>query len=58
MITLGSPLATAATTLEEELYDRDRPDAVNLLAESGVDIVNLTNDDLMEYGKPGARRKP
>jgi len=53
MITLGSPLATAATTLEEELYDRDRPDAVNLLAESGVDIVNLTNDDLMEYGSRG-----
>jgi poly-gamma-glutamate synthesis protein (capsule biosynthesis protein) len=53
MITLGSPLATAATTLEEELYDRNRPDAVNLLAESGVDIVNLTNDDLMEYGSRG-----
>jgi poly-gamma-glutamate capsule biosynthesis protein CapA/YwtB (metallophosphatase superfamily) len=53
MITLGSPLATAATTLEEELYDRNRPDAVNLLAESGVDIVNLTNDALMEYGSRG-----
>jgi poly-gamma-glutamate synthesis protein (capsule biosynthesis protein) len=53
MVTLGSPLATAATTLEEELYARNRPDAVNLLAESGVDIVNLTNDNLMEYGTQG-----
>lgn len=53
MVTLGSPLASAATTLEEELYNRDRPEAVNLLAESGVDIVNLTNDSLMAHGAQG-----
>ena len=53
MITLASPLATAATTLEEELHNRNRPDAVNLLADSGIDIVNLTNDSLMEYGTQG-----
>jgi hypothetical protein len=53
MVTLGSPLATAATTLEEELYHRNRPDAVNLLAESGVDIVNLTDASLMEHGAQG-----
>jgi hypothetical protein len=53
MVTLGSPLATAATTLEEELHERNRPDAVNLLAESGIDIVNLTNDSLMEHGTQG-----
>jgi poly-gamma-glutamate capsule biosynthesis protein CapA/YwtB (metallophosphatase superfamily) len=53
MLTLGSPLATAATTLEEELHDVSRPEAVELLVESGVDIVNLTNESLMEYGVQG-----
>lgn len=53
MVTLGSPLARAATTLEEELYDRNRLEAVNLLAESGIDIVNLTNNSLMEHGTQG-----
>lgn len=53
LVTLGAPLATAATTLEEELYERNRPDAVNLLAESGVDIVNLADNNLMRHGDQG-----
>jgi poly-gamma-glutamate capsule biosynthesis protein CapA/YwtB (metallophosphatase superfamily) len=53
MLNLGSPLAAAATTLEEELHDVSRPEAVELLVDSGVDIVNLTNENLMKYGAQG-----
>jgi poly-gamma-glutamate synthesis protein (capsule biosynthesis protein) len=53
MVNLVTPLATAATSLDEELYHRTRLDAVNLLADSGVDLVNLTNSTLMDYGAEG-----
>ncbi|MFM7324234.1 MAG: CapA family protein, partial [Nodosilinea sp.] len=53
MVNLATPLATAATSLDEELHHRTRLDAVNLLADSGVDLVNLTHSTLMDYGAEG-----
>lgn len=53
MVNLATPLATAATSLDEELHHRTRLDAVDLLADSGVDLVNLTNSTLMDYGAEG-----
>ncbi|NJL49241.1 MAG: hypothetical protein HC929_19550 [Leptolyngbyaceae cyanobacterium SM2_5_2] len=53
MVNLANPLATAATTLNEGLHQKTRPDAVELLVESGIDIVNLTNSNLMQYGAEG-----
>ncbi|MEB3314231.1 MAG: CapA family protein [Cyanobacteriota bacterium] len=53
MVNLATPLATAATSLNEELYQRTRTDAVDLLAESGIDLVNLTSSTLMNYGAEG-----
>ncbi|MBU6229206.1 MAG: CapA family protein [Cyanobacteria bacterium REEB459] len=53
MVNLTTPLATAATSLTEELHHKTRPEAVDLLAKSGIDIVNLTNSNLMEYGEEG-----
>lgn len=53
MVNLATPLATAATSLDEELHHRTRLDAVDLLADSGVDLVNLTNNTLMDYGAEG-----
>lgn len=53
LVNLATPLATAATSLEEGLYHKTRADAVDLLVNSGVDIVNLTHSRLMDYGAEG-----
>jgi poly-gamma-glutamate capsule biosynthesis protein CapA/YwtB (metallophosphatase superfamily) len=53
MVNLSTPLATAATNLNEEFQQKIRPDAVELLANSGIDIVNLTHSNLMQYGAAG-----
>ncbi|HIK44137.1 MAG TPA: CapA family protein [Leptolyngbyaceae cyanobacterium M65_K2018_010] len=53
MVNLATPLATAATNLNEELLQKKRPDAVEVLVNSGIDIVNLTNSNLMQYGTEG-----
>lgn len=53
MVNLASSLATAATSLEEEFYNRTRPDAIEVLKAGGVDIVNLTNEGTMEFGGEG-----
>lgn len=53
LVNLATPLATAATNLQEGLRHQTRTDAVNLLVNSGVDIVNLTHSSLMDYGAVG-----
>lgn len=53
LVNLATPLATAATNLQEELRQQTRTDAVDLLVNSGVDIVNLTHSRLMDYGAAG-----
>ncbi|HSM81259.1 MAG TPA: CapA family protein [Nodosilinea sp.] len=53
LVNLATPLATAATNLEEGLRQQTRTDAVDLLVNSGVDIVNLTHSRLMDYGAEG-----
>ncbi|PZV00549.1 MAG: hypothetical protein DCF32_17400 [Leptolyngbya sp.] len=53
LVNLATPLATAATNLQEGLRHQTRTDAVNLLVNSGVDVVNLTHSSLMDYGAEG-----
>lgn len=53
MVNLATPLAAAATSLTEELHHKTRPEVVDLLSKSGIDIVNLTNSNLMQYGEQG-----
>lgn len=53
MVNLGDSLATAATSLEEEFFNRQRPEVAALLKESGVDIVNLTSDEVLAFGGQG-----
>ena len=53
MVNLQDPLATAATSLEEELLERQRPDAIDLLKAGGVDVVNLTGDKSLSFGEQG-----
>ncbi|TVQ13058.1 MAG: CapA family protein [Leptolyngbya sp. DLM2.Bin27] len=53
LVNLATPLATAATNLQEEFRQQTRTDAVELLVNSGVDIVNLTHSRLMDYGAVG-----
>ncbi|QQE65073.1 hypothetical protein GFS31_17580 [Leptolyngbya sp. BL0902] len=53
LVNLATPLATAATTLEEGFRQQLRPEAARMLANSGVDIVNLTHSSLMQYGAEG-----
>ncbi|MGG6241094.1 CapA family protein [Nodosilinea sp. AN01ver1] len=53
LVNLATPLATAATNLEEGLRHQTRADAVDLLVNSGIDIVNLTHSRLMDYGAAG-----
>lgn len=53
MVNLGSSLATAATSLQEEYFNRTRPDEVDVLKQGGVDLVTLTSDRTMEYGAKG-----
>ena len=53
MVNLNDSLATADTSLEETFLERQRPDAVNLLKEGGVDIINLTSEHTLAYGEQG-----
>ncbi|HEY9761227.1 MAG TPA: CapA family protein [Trichocoleus sp.] len=53
LVNLDTPLTAAATSLKEELYQRSRPEAVKVLKEGGVDIVNLTSEKNMEFGGEG-----
>ncbi len=53
LVNLATPLASAATNLQEELRQQNRTEAVDLLVNSGVDIVNLTHSRLMDYGTAG-----
>ena len=53
MVSLNNSLATAATTLDENFIDRQRPDAVALLKQEGVDIVDLAGEDTMAFGEQG-----
>jgi len=53
MVNLQDPLATSATSLEEEWLERQRPDAINLLKEGGVDLVNLTGKQALAFGEQG-----
>ena len=53
LVNLATPLASAATSLQEELRQQNRTEAVDLLVNSGVDIVNLTHSRLMDYGTSG-----
>ncbi|MBE7381159.1 MAG: CapA family protein [Leptolyngbya sp. SIO1E4] len=53
MVNLDASLATAATSLEEELLDLQRPDVINLLKAGGVDIVSLTSEEVLAFGEQG-----
>jgi poly-gamma-glutamate capsule biosynthesis protein CapA/YwtB (metallophosphatase superfamily) len=53
MVSLNNSLATAATTLDENFIDRQRPDAVALLKQEGIDIVDLAGEDTMAFGEQG-----
>ncbi|RZM77701.1 CapA family protein [Leptolyngbya iicbica] len=53
MVNLQDPLASSATSLEEEWLERQRPDAINLLKEGGVDLVNLTGKQALAFGEQG-----
>jgi poly-gamma-glutamate capsule biosynthesis protein CapA/YwtB (metallophosphatase superfamily) len=53
LVNLATPLASAATSLQEELRQQNRTEAVDLLVNSGVDIVNLTHSRLMDYCAAG-----
>ncbi|MGD1858521.1 MAG: CapA family protein [Leptolyngbyaceae cyanobacterium] len=53
MVNLQDPLAQSATSLEEELLERQRPDAINLLKTGGVDLVNLAGKQALASGEQG-----
>ncbi|MGD1953420.1 MAG: CapA family protein [Leptolyngbyaceae cyanobacterium] len=53
MIGLGNSLATADTSLQENYFDRTRPDAVDALIKGGIDIVGLNGEDTMDFGRQG-----
>ncbi|MBD0334606.1 MAG: CapA family protein [Cyanobacteria bacterium Co-bin13] len=53
MINLASSLASAATSLNEEFHHRSRPDAIDLLKQGGVDVINLASEGTMEFGGEG-----
>ncbi|MEM9769630.1 MAG: CapA family protein [Cyanobacteria bacterium P01_D01_bin.71] len=53
MVNLQDPLSRSATSLEEELLERQRPDAINLLKQSGVDLVNLAGKQALASGEQG-----
>lgn len=53
MVGLGNSLASADTSLQENYLDRTRPDAVDALIKGGIDIVGLTGDQTMEFGRQG-----
>lgn len=53
MVNLQDPLAVGGTSLQEELLNRQRPDAINLLKAGGVDVVNLTGQETLSLGAQG-----
>ncbi len=53
MIGLAEPLANASTSLQEDFYQRKRPQAVQTLKAGGIDIVNLASEGSMTYGARG-----
>ena len=53
LVNLATPMATAATSLNEEFQQQTRPEAARMLANSGIDIINLTHSNLMQYGAEG-----
>lgn len=53
IVSLSEPLASAATTLTEEYYHRSRPDSAKALRQSGIDLVNLANNQAIDYGESG-----
>lgn len=53
MVSLAEPLANAATSLEEEMYDRTRSESAEAFKQSGIDIVNLADDQIVDYGEAG-----
>ncbi|MDB9527082.1 CapA family protein [Oscillatoria sp. CS-180] len=53
MVNLQASLSVAATSLEEEFLERQRPEAVNLLKSGGVDVVNLTGEESLSFGEHG-----
>ena len=53
MVGLGNSLAIADTSLQENYLDRTRPEAVDSLRQGGIDIVGLTGNQIMDYGRHG-----
>lgn len=53
MINLQASLSVAATSLEENFLERQRPEAINLLKAGGVDVVNLTGEESLAFGEQG-----
>ncbi|MEM6253528.1 MAG: CapA family protein [Cyanobacteria bacterium P01_D01_bin.156] len=53
MVGLGNTLASADTSLQESYLERTRPDAVDALQQGGIDIVSLTGDRTMDFGRQG-----
>lgn len=53
MVGLSEPLATPSTTLQEDFYQRTRPEAVKALKAGGIDIVNLASEGTLTYGARG-----
>lgn len=53
MVGLGNSLASADTSLQENYFDRTRPDASDALLKGGIDIVGLTGEQTMDFGRQG-----
>ncbi|PZO18603.1 MAG: hypothetical protein DCF25_09630, partial [Leptolyngbya foveolarum] len=53
MVGLAEPLANASTSLQEDFYQRTRPQAVEMLKAGGIDIVSLASEGTMIYGTRG-----
>ena len=53
MLGLAEPLANASTSLQEDFYQRTRPEAVKMLKAGGIDIVSLASEGTMLYGFQG-----
>ena len=53
MVGLGNSLASADTSLQENYFERSRPEAVDALRQGGIDIVGLTGDRTMDFGRHG-----
>ncbi|MEM9804323.1 MAG: CapA family protein [Cyanobacteria bacterium P01_D01_bin.56] len=53
MVGLGNTLASADTSLQETYLERTRADAVDAMQQGGIDIVSLTGDRTMDFGRQG-----